>query len=66
MLLYAKVYPLFKEKTEVKEKKGEHLRSEGQVPAVITQTSDVIKGRPCALKLCVPSAVTFIVQLSTS
>lgn len=55
--------PLFKVKTEVEERKGEHLRSEGQVPA---QTSDVIKGRLCALKLCLPSAVTFIVQISTS
>lgn len=53
-------------KAEAGGRKGEHLRSAGQVPAVITQMSDVIKGRPCALKLCVPSAVTFIVQLSTS
>lgn len=53
-------------KAEAGGRKGEHLRSAGQVPAIITQMSDVIKGRPCALKLCVPSAVTFIVQLSTS
>lgn len=66
MLLCTKVWPLLKEKNEVEERKGEHLRSEGQAPAIITQTSDVIKGRLCALTLCIPSAVTFIVQLSTS